>query len=121
MTTKVDLDALDALHAAATAGEWTNCFGDTVDSVNGARIAWCDTDVGPDDDGEFHNAALIVALHNAYPALAAELRRARKIEAAARTVMVTVRNACDTQTRHAMLDRLDHALALDAPDESGGR
>jgi hypothetical protein len=66
------------------------------------------------------DAALIVALRNAYPALAAELRRARKIEAAARAYVSEATNpAPDYPLRRATRERL--IAALDAPDESGGR
>lgn len=80
MTAPPDLDALDALHEAAEPGPWrmeadTGCV-----MIGGHQIAG----VHDHDWRSRPNAALIVALHNAYPALAAELRRARKIEAAAR-------------------------------------
>ena len=129
MTTKADLDALDALHAAATAGEWGQNVvkGMSTDDLYDTR-----TDVylvSP------QNAALIVALRNAWPTVAAELRRARTIEAAARLQRDRMREFqrewplsdqgspqwC--RAIHNMVREAANAIdaALDAPDESGGR
>ena len=86
MTTKTDLDALDALHAAATAGEWESLIGHRRYEVLGNVTRRTLPDGGSHTQSEAlaadvgrDNAALIVALRNAWPTVAAELRRARKI------------------------------------------
>jgi hypothetical protein len=73
---KVDLDALDALHAAATPGEFS--FG-----VRDDGSAWysiglpLSEHIQGDIYCDRHNLKFIAALHNAYPAIAAELRALR--------------------------------------------
>lgn len=80
-TDPTDLDRLDALHAAATPGEWT------IESSGNPYI------MGVADLGEVETVAestftsnkrLIVAMHNAWPAISAELRRLRAEVAEAR-------------------------------------
>jgi hypothetical protein len=87
MTRPVDLDALDAAHAAATPGEWEvripfPKFPDLAADV------WVDPD-GPNlqhvvkiERNATATATAIAALHNAYPAMAAELRERRAREEA---------------------------------------
>jgi hypothetical protein len=90
MTKPVDLDALDAAHAAATPGEWVDyCWSDVVAITNGAvkvdtreaQIHVCEVRRGPDGDAD---CRAIATLHNAYPAMAAELRALREVAEAAR-------------------------------------
>ena len=70
METAVDLATLDALFAAATPGEWTavECH------VNGSR--WSEVETRPGEGDVIgcpvmtsEDAALIAALHNAWPAI----------------------------------------------------
>ena len=131
MTAPTDLDALDALHAAGTAGEWGICREElSRDFSDEEQEAAFPRTIGPlsyiehdsdDVDVVEADAALIVALRNAYPAIAAELRRARKIEAAARALAHEVNRVERGQTTYArsrVYDRLgDFTRALDAPDE----
>lgn len=91
MSERVDLSALDALAEAATEGPWrVEQDTDLIWSHDPDRPS----DIGlpiiegkspsywqkgkPDWDERYANAALIVALRNAYPALAAELRALRE-------------------------------------------
>ena len=97
MADKVDLDALEALYAKATLGAWSwedspatiyaarspdrhglNLFGRLDPDVNGSRNLDC-----------------IIALHNAFPALLAELReaRGRKCETCRHTGHCGIQNA----------------------------
>lgn len=91
MTSPTDLDALDALLAKATPGEWQLSFQTdnevSIDTGPERRLGYASwkgmaTVFGSDDDDAGNeimenNAALIVALHNQYPVLAAELRALR--------------------------------------------
>jgi hypothetical protein len=86
MENKTDLDALDRLHAAATKGEWwaadNSCYCE-IRSEQGQIGDMCASCHIPDIDGDNRelstaNAKCAAALKNAYPALAAELREARK-------------------------------------------
>jgi protein required for attachment to host cells len=83
---QTDLDALDRLHAAATKGEWwaadNSCYCE-IRSEQGQIGDMCSSCHIPDIDGDNRelstaNAKCAAALKNAYPALAAELREARK-------------------------------------------
>lgn len=74
-TNPVDLDHLDKLYAEAAPGPWETHRGRTVPWISyEADVAGeiLRNEVGGEED-----AACIVALHNAYPALAAEIRRLR--------------------------------------------
>lgn len=80
MTPRVDLDALDALNATRTPGEWRVRDGDRclVEDHRGDEIAECGFRPAPAPNDECHgNTAAIVALVNSYPAMAAELRELR--------------------------------------------
>lgn len=138
MTTQPDLEALDALHAAGTAGEWSVDPGTEnlcVEIAADTSAYVCSFQYESYlEESERHrgeaDAALIVALHNAWPTVAAELRRARKIEAAARLVRACIahfREHLDgCQCLHWNGGPCNCGLpelraALDAPDESGGR
>lgn len=73
--TKLDLDALEAIHAKATPGEWSysvtpygTCW--VLDSAPAHAIA-CGAGYEPNT---LENAAAIVAAHNALPALIARVR-----------------------------------------------
>lgn len=79
----LDLDRLDALHAAATPG-YSGAFGDKGlryrmrDGVN--EVSGCDSDGLATFIADFsarEDAKLYIALHNAWPAISAELRRLR--------------------------------------------
>ena len=76
----IDLDKLDKLEAQATPGEWTRC------SHEANTGNYCDCgNVNKGDEWLFDaytpkDAAFVVALRNAYPDMAAELRRLRIIE-----------------------------------------
>ena len=74
----VDLAALDALFAAATPGEWTAVER----RINGSR--WSEIETRPGEGDVIgcpvmspEDAALIAALHNAWPALRRELEIGR--------------------------------------------
>lgn len=94
MTKPVDLDALDAAQAAATPGEWEvripfPKFPDLAANV------WVDPD-GPNlqhvvkiERNATATATAIAALHNAYPAMAAEIRALREVAEAARAFVPT--------------------------------
>lgn len=80
----IDLDALDALHAAATPGEWqavmNHCYCEirVEDGQIGdmcASTCWSENN----DNLELSeaNAKVAAALHNAYPAISKELRELR--------------------------------------------
>ena len=81
---QVDLDALDRLHAAATKGDWTveiEEYGKSGNvSIPEINRLIHDTDWADPEDFEQDqaNAEAIATLHNYYPALAAELREARR-------------------------------------------
>lgn len=90
MTKPVDLDALDAAHAAATPGEWSastpyreidgseRCF---VSKQNKAPIVGITITAETQFEAD---ARAIAAYHNAYPEMAAELRALREVAEAAR-------------------------------------
>lgn len=83
----VDLDALDALHAKATPGPWVAEWNDHDDHEagidiiqrrglkGGCRVALVEWDLH--EECIRFDAELIAALHNAYPAMAAEIRALR--------------------------------------------
>ena len=88
MSNALDLDKLDELHAKATPGNWfvAPVLDNKCNPYPTTYQAWAFADPAQiasyADAGE--NTAdldLIVALRNAYPALRAELRRLRAIEA----------------------------------------
>ena len=73
-----DLDELDRLYAAAAPGRWEvdGCY---ITGPNNFRIY--------DEGGHTpQDAAYIIALHNTYPALAAELRALRELEKVMRQI-----------------------------------
>jgi hypothetical protein len=92
MTKPVDLESLEAKYGKATPGEWLD--GETVVCVTPGEgregiIAdlYCDT-MGHAQPEREANTALIVALVNAFPAMAAELRALREVRDAAKASMV---------------------------------
>ena len=109
-----DLDELDRLHAAATAGPWEvyhyEGYGWRLDAATRAGIAtgkWCEAD-----------ADFIVALHNAWPDVSARLRaaeaeveRLRALSAEARDML---RDMPWRRGGDALVTRLDRA-ALGEP------
>ena len=83
MTTPVDLDHLEKLHAEATQGEWTDyCWSDVIAITRGAvkvdtqseQVHICEMRRGPAGDAD---CRAIAATHNALPALIAEVRALR--------------------------------------------
>jgi hypothetical protein len=84
MPHKTDLDALDRLHAAATKGEWKlDQYGNVLDvnvDAGKIRVSGFSTPLtgGPMMAQAKANTEALAALKNAYPAIAAELREARK-------------------------------------------
>jgi hypothetical protein len=69
VVTTPTLEQLEALYAAASPGEWANHLGFHVHDSEGCKdIASREDDV---------DACLIVALHNAFPGIAAELKHLR--------------------------------------------
>jgi hypothetical protein len=86
-TEPVDLDRLDALHKAATPGPWEVCdYGDfwavnEVTTISLANRVFDDGsgggEYGPECSEDTRD--FIIALRNAYPAMAEELRRLRKL------------------------------------------
>jgi hypothetical protein len=85
MSEPVDLDVLDALHEKATPGEWDQCEKPNDWLVLAGLHSVCET-LRPSHAAR--DTALIVALHNAYPALAAELRQLREVCAESNAVCV---------------------------------
>lgn len=95
MPDPVDLAALDAAHAAATPGEWSastpyreidgseRCF---VSKQNTAPIVGITITAETQFEAD---ARAIAAYHNAYPAMAAELRALREVAEAARAFLPT--------------------------------
>lgn len=116
MTKPVDLDALDAAQAAATPGEWEvripfPKFPDLAADV------WVDPD-GPNlqhvvkiERNATATATAIAALHNAYPAMAAEIRALREVAEAAREVAGYHRVYGTETIQDVNVDALDAALA----------
>jgi hypothetical protein len=101
----VDLESLEAKYGKATPGEWLD--GETVVCVTPGEgregiIAdlYCDT-MGHAQPEREANTALIVALVDAFPAMAAELRALRDVAAAAR----------ELRGNDAMLGDIRRALA----------
>ena len=86
-----DIEALKALHAQATQGEWhlldeytTLQISDSKTHTNDAAIVhWSgfDSISSKPLSKRKANARYIAALHNAFPAILAELERGRRIEA----------------------------------------
>ncbi len=70
----MNLDRLEALEKAATAGPWTRIYG-TVSFVEG-KVTMCSP--GRQDKEVAANSDFIAALRNAAPALIAEVRAARR-------------------------------------------
>jgi hypothetical protein len=111
MTKPVDLESLEALRAEATSGEWEHEARDGRDDdgefvIESAILAvpadgLSDTVVTFDGLTRHADAALIVALVNAFPAMAAELRALRDVAAAAR----------ELRGNDAMLGDIRRALA----------
>lgn len=103
----LDLDELDRLYAAATRGEWL--LGPAGKSIRvhdhgGMRVGLWPHVASFGREGD---AFAVLALHNAYPALAAEVRAGRALRAWMRE-----RSACttchfevsvDTKTRRAII------------------
>lgn len=92
----IDLDHLDALYAAATPG-YSGAFGDKglryrmrdgVHEVSGCNRDGLSTYIA--DFSDRHDAKFYIALHNAWPAVSAELRRLRAELAEARAGRMTV-------------------------------
>lgn len=90
---QVNIDELLALHAKATEAPWC-CYESDVragdcadDQLHGEHIADC----SPGTDGfttqGVRNSYWLVAIHNAFPALAAEIARLREMERALRSVV----------------------------------
>jgi hypothetical protein len=81
-----DIEKLETLRAAATPGEWREVRGEIWGEELFAQYAV----VAPTNDCacrfEHGNASWLTAIHNAAPALIAEVRRLRAIEAAARRI-----------------------------------
>lgn len=78
MTDPVDLDRLDALHAAATPARWSVKHN----AKHEESRVYAGTNQRAVFDGrlllgQHEDAELAVALHNAWPAISAELRRLR--------------------------------------------
>jgi vacuolar-type H+-ATPase subunit I/STV1 len=69
-----ELDKLDALEAAATPGDWLRVVAGIRSGNKTLATAWYSTH----DDRSEQDAALIVALRNAYPGLRAALREKEK-------------------------------------------
>lgn len=118
----IDLDALEAVLAKATPGEWEvevelrtevcRATGDELDTVNGynidskyLQIVGCEGILaGPDGEA---NSAAIVALHNAAPALIAEhralLARVEVLEGALRGITGIWKNSMHDDGENAAM------------------
>lgn len=86
----IDLDQLERLHAAATAGPWHVATGDEYEHVDYWQVHGPGDQVAFDDGSAWdeysrkcsvENRDLLVALRNAFPSLAAELRLLRDAQA----------------------------------------
>lgn len=88
MTTPVDLDHLEKLHAAATQGEWRiDEDGNlVVDRASRKKSYVADCAWAEDPDGLY-----IAATHNALPALIAEVRALREVAEAAKLARDVIR------------------------------
>ena len=111
------LDELDALHAAATAGEWVDYpFADTIATTRGAvkvnagrqQIHVCETRFGRDGDPD---CRAIVALKNNWPAFSARLRAA---EAEVERLRGALRAMVDTYPTAALVTPSRFSNAVDA-------
>jgi len=94
----IDLDKLERLEKAAFPSPWS------IDMDRVVTTVYCETNghhVGGFDDDP--SASFIVALRNAAPALLAELRRLRAIEAAAREVAANVEDDIDERLRYVVV------------------
>ncbi len=95
-----DLDALDAAHAAATPGEWEVEIP-FPNFPNDQAILWVNPHtprlsfIAKFDRNATANAIAIAVCHNAYPALAAELRERRAREEAWRAFAEEVRGVLE--------------------------
>ena len=101
MSHKVDLDALEKLHAASTQGEWR---------VNYLSNKWILLPTNTEgDDNRIDNAEFVAAAHNALPALIAELRELRELVGLAtefepiEDVKISLRSAVDGRRRWAVV------------------
>lgn len=104
-----DLSALDALHAAATPGPYARHRAASTAVVSAAKDQTiCSTGGYANNTRDpvelmeelQANADLIVALHNAYPALAAEVRDLRKAVLAAQGLIADLRALLDECREH---------------------
>ena len=87
----VDLDKLDALHKAATQGEWgvwkghasvhnnitRNTPAELRQDKDGRLVCSCEVENMEADTQGKRDARYIAAIHNTYPAMAAEIRELR--------------------------------------------
>lgn len=124
-----DLDELERVVAEATAGRWSRCGDDRGGCKCG--LIWSDksdrtvasTSRVGDEEGPNENAIAdaraIVALHNAWPSLLAELRALRAVRDAARVVEQHTARWIDSEYA-AKLDALTSALSLAAPEVPRG-
>ena len=88
-----DIDRLEALHAAATPGEWESrhygtCYEDDEDFLNeigdGVQVASTAINLASCDRADSY---FIAASHNAMPELIAELRQLREFERRVRRIL----------------------------------
>jgi hypothetical protein len=97
MTKPVDLESLEARHKAATPGPWGYC--EASDGKCPCGVVWApdgETAITESEAGGLFRSgsqvaadgASIVALHNAFPAMAAEMRALREVRDAAKASMV---------------------------------
>jgi len=76
MTAPLDLEALAALHAKATAGEWHTCLVENAIYTDTSSL-----DIFTEGDNCANNLFAAAALHNTFPSLYAELTALRAMEA----------------------------------------
>jgi hypothetical protein len=110
--TLVDLDKLETLERAATPGPW-----DKVDSKGEIHIYCCSNSDGYIHSGDWvasaadgDEAALILGVRNALPDLIAELRAARAVVRAARS-LDEAHLASEQYARHGCPNPLSDVLA----------
>ena len=105
----IDLDKLEKLEKAAFPSPWSI---DMEPNHGFWQVVYCETNryqVGDFDDDP--SASFIVALRNAAPALFAEMRRLRAIEAAARAYVDLTPERYDETPSPLLFARLQAAVA----------
>lgn len=122
----VDLDRLEALEKAATAGPWTVVdygHGTVIVKSNHKSVCWRQS-YGPAGKQARHDYELVAATRSALPALLRELREARAVASAASAYLQAADAAAERPATDAglrvVLDARDALRAALAARESQG-